>query len=124
MDATFVEATVSQIDSRLAEITDESERLTTAKSALQGINGSEPAPTPAPRTPGKRGPGRPKGSGKNQGTRSEQAVRIVQENPGVTIPDIATKMGIEPNYLYRVLPKLAKDKVLRKDGQGWVAVEA
>ena len=30
-------------------------------------------------------------------------------------------MSIEPNYLYRVLPKLAADGQVRKDGQGWHA---
>ena len=29
--------------------------------------------------------------------------------PGITIPQIAEKMGIEPNYLYRVMPRLATD---------------
>jgi hypothetical protein len=28
-------------------------------------------------------------------------------------------MSIEPNYLYRVLPKLAGEGQVRKDGQGW-----
>jgi hypothetical protein len=29
-------------------------------------------------------------------------------------------MSIEPNYLYRVLPKLAQEGQIKKDGQGWV----
>jgi hypothetical protein len=28
-------------------------------------------------------------------------------------------MGISPNYLYRVLPGLAKQGKIRKDGRGW-----
>jgi hypothetical protein len=28
-------------------------------------------------------------------------------------------MGIEPNYLYRVMPRLASDGQVRRDGQGW-----
>ena len=30
-------------------------------------------------------------------------------------------MNIEPNYLYRVLPKLATDGQVRRDGKGWHA---
>ncbi len=43
----------------------------------------------------------------------------MRKQPGITIPDIATAMGIEPNYLYRVLPKLASDGQVKRDGQGW-----
>jgi hypothetical protein len=28
-------------------------------------------------------------------------------------------MGIEPNYLYRVMPKLVSDGQVKRDGQGW-----
>jgi hypothetical protein len=49
--------------------------------------------------------GRPRGSG----TRSGQALALVQAKPGITIPRMAKEMGITPNYLYRVLPELAKD---------------
>lgn len=45
----------------------------------------------------------------------------MQGQPGITIPEIATKMGIKHNYLYRVLPGLEKEKKLRKDGRGWHA---
>jgi DNA-binding IscR family transcriptional regulator len=29
------------------------------------------------------------------------------------------EMGITPNYLYRVLPELAKDGKVKKSGKGW-----
>ena len=28
-------------------------------------------------------------------------------------------MKIEPNYLYRVMPKLVSDGLVKRDGQGW-----
>ena len=28
-------------------------------------------------------------------------------------------MKIEPNYLYRVMPKLTSDGLVTRDGQGW-----
>jgi DNA-binding IscR family transcriptional regulator len=47
----------------------------------------------------------------------------VRSKPGITIPEIATAMKIEPNYLYRVMPKLTSDGLVTRDGQGWHAVE-
>jgi hypothetical protein len=59
--------------------------------------------------------GRPRGSG----TRSAQALALVEAKPGITIPKMAKEMGITPNYLYRVLPELAKDGKVKKNGKGW-----
>ena len=44
--------------------------------------------------------GRPRGSG----TRALQTLELVKAQPGITIPEIASAMGIKQNYLYRVLP--------------------
>jgi hypothetical protein len=66
-------------------------------------------------TSGRRGRGRPRGSG----TRSAQALALVEATPGITIPEMAKEMGITPNYLYRVLPELAKDGKVKKNGKGW-----
>jgi DNA-binding IscR family transcriptional regulator len=43
----------------------------------------------------------------------------VRGNPGITIPQIAEKLKIEPNYLYRVMPKLVNEGLVTRDGQGW-----
>jgi hypothetical protein len=64
---------------------------------------------------GRRRRGRPRGSG----TRSAQALALVQAKPGITIPEMGKEMGITPNYLYRVLPELAKDGKVKKAGKGW-----
>ena len=62
--------------------------------------------------------GRPPGSG----TRAKEAADIVKANPGITIPEMAQKMGIQQNYLYRVLPDMEKRGEVRKDGRGWFIV--
>jgi len=67
--------------------------------------------------PAKRRAGRRKGSG----TRAAEALSFVQGQPGITIPELAAKMGINQNYLYRVLPGLEKEGKIRKDGRGWYA---
>ncbi len=77
-----------------------------------------PASAPASGTaaaPAKRRAGRRKGSG----TRAAQALSFVQGQPGITIPELAAKMGIKQNYLYRVLPSLEQEGKLSKKGRGW-----
>jgi hypothetical protein len=59
--------------------------------------------------------GRPKGGGK----RAIEALSLVRGAPGITIPELAGKMGIKQNYLYRVLPGLEKEGKLEKKGRGW-----
>jgi len=67
--------------------------------------------------PAKRRAGRRKGSG----TRAAEALSFVQGQPGITIPELAAKMGIKQNYLYRVLPGLEQEKKVAKQGRGWHA---
>jgi DNA-binding IclR family transcriptional regulator len=46
-------------------------------------------------------------------------LELVRKQPGMTIPQIAKAMRIQPNYLYRVLPRLASEGHVKRDGQGW-----
>jgi predicted ArsR family transcriptional regulator len=83
----------------------------------------------------RRGPGRPRGSssaarsgssGKRRrrrrgGTRADHALKAVKENPGITASEIATKMKIKPNYVYRVMSDLTEDGRVKKDGRGYTA---
>jgi DNA-binding IclR family transcriptional regulator len=59
--------------------------------------------------------GRPKGGGK----RATEALSLVRAQPGITIPELAAKIPIKQNYLYRVLPGLEKEGKLEKKGRGW-----
>ncbi|HUH82216.1 MAG TPA: hypothetical protein VLZ06_12920 [Solirubrobacteraceae bacterium] len=43
----------------------------------------------------------------------------MQGQPGITIPELAAKMGIKQNYLYRVLPGLESEKKVEKKDRGW-----
>lgn len=87
----------------------------------------KPAPTPkattakAARKPSARPTKRTAGRRKGSGTRAAEALSLVQAQPGITIPELAAKMGINQNYLYRVLPGLQKEGKIRKDGRGWHA---
>jgi hypothetical protein len=80
-----------------------------------------PTAVAAPKAAGK--PGRPKkgraGRRKGSGTRAAEARSFVQGQPGITIPELAAKMGIKQNYLYRVLPGLEQENKVEKKGRGW-----
>ena len=76
------------------------------------------------RPPGRKKVGRPAGRPgrrKGSGTRAAEALSFVQGQPGITIPELAAKMGIKQNYLYRVLPGLEQESKLEKKGRGWWA---
>jgi hypothetical protein len=63
--------------------------------------------------------GRRAGRRKGSGTRAAEALSFVQGQPGITIPELAAKMGIKQNYLYRVLPGLEQENKVAKTGRGW-----
>jgi DNA-binding IscR family transcriptional regulator len=50
---------------------------------------------------------------------SDRALSLVTANPGITIPQLAAKLGIKENYLYRVLPRMEQEKRIEKRGRGW-----
>lgn len=64
-------------------------------------------------------PRRRAGRRKGSGTRAAQALQFVTGQPGITIPELAAKMNIKQNYLYRVLPGLEQEKKIKKQGRGW-----
>jgi hypothetical protein len=63
--------------------------------------------------------GRRAGRRKGSGNRAAEAQGFVNEQPGITIPELAVKMGIKQNYLYRVLPGLEQESKVQKKGRGW-----
>jgi hypothetical protein len=118
--ADFLDEKRREINDRLHELkplVEEYERLQGAIEALSSINGAQAA-THAPAA--RRGPGRPRtrtastanpratakrparagvrraGRPKGSGGRAAQALGTVQEQPGITIPELANRMGIKP----------------------------
>jgi hypothetical protein len=123
--ADFLDEKRKEIQTRLKELrplVDEFHRLEAAERALSGVE-SKPAAAAATPTRRRRRAassangrrGRPRGSG----TRAAQALQLVGERPGITIPELAGAMGIKQNYLYRVMPGLAEDGKVTKSGRGW-----
>jgi hypothetical protein len=136
----FLDEKRREIAQRLKELeplVSEYERLRAALDALEGVRGNGATAARAPRArsaarsssarggggtrnQGESRRGRPQGSG----TRSKEALDLVRSRPGISIPELAETMGIKQNYLYRVLPGLQKDGMVRKEGRGWFPQEA
>ena len=124
--ADFVDSTVKDIDSRLSELRQEVSKLEAARAALVG--GRRRAGRPSSSNGAGAGAGsrrraapragRPRGR-RGGNTRANQALALVRDKPGITIPQIAESLKIEPNYLYRVMPKLVEDGQVKREGQGW-----
>ncbi|HEX5983854.1 MAG TPA: hypothetical protein VFY69_06575 [Solirubrobacterales bacterium] len=106
------------VERRLADLEEERKRLERALAELGG-------------KATRRGPGRPRGSAakattggtprrrrkRRGGTRADQAVKLIEGQPGISASDVAKAMKIKPNYLYRVLGDLEKEGRVKKDGR-------
>ncbi len=119
------------VEQRLADLEEERKRLERALAELGGQGAGT----------GRRRPGRPRGSSskaassssgggstsgsgaprrrrkRRGGTRADQAVKLVEDQPGISASDVAKAMKIKPNYLYRVLGDLEKEGRVKKDGR-------
>jgi hypothetical protein len=128
--ADFLSEKRAEIDSRLKELRplhEEYLKLERAKQALDGLD-----------TP-RRGPGRPRGSRaatpstgasngrrrrgrRSGGTHAQRALDMIRQNPGITVAEMAPKLGIaHKNYLYRVLNGLQAEGAVQKEGRGYTA---
>ena len=133
--ADFLSEQLGALEKRLKDLRPQVEEylhLEKVKEALEGVG--------KPR----RGPGRPRGSttrrrtststarrrstngrrrrGRRGGTRAQQALKVVRDNPGITVSDLARKLNIkQPNYLYRVMNQLQAEGAVTKSGRGYTA---
>jgi hypothetical protein len=130
--ADFLTEQRAAIDNRLKELRplyEEYQQLEKAKDALDSVG--------APR---RRGPGRPPGSrstttrrassgngrrrrrGRRGGNRADQVLKVIRENPGVSVSEIGDKLGMkQKNYLYRVVGNLQSEGAVKKEGRGFKA---
>ena len=136
----FLDDKKKEINARLRELrplVEEYNGLEQAASALEGVSGNggssgsssgggstrsrsgggrrRTSSNGRRRSSGRAQRGRPRGTGK----RAQQAQELVSAKPGITIRELADSMGIQANYLYRVMPGLQKEGKVRKRGKGW-----
>jgi transposase-like protein len=107
------------VQKRLADLDEERKRLERALAELggkvtrrapgrpRGSKSASAASAPAPRRRRKR----------RGGTRADQAVALIEKEPGISASDVAKQMKIKPNYLYRVLGDLEKEGRVKKQGR-------
>lgn len=57
-----------------------------------------------------------KAAGTRPGQRSEDVLRVVGEQPGISLREIGERLGVDATGLYRVANKLTADGRLRKNG--------
>lgn len=113
----------SALQDRISELDNEKARL---ERALRELGGRV----------ARRRPGRPRGSattsarrqttgtrarrsGRRRTTRADQALKHVSANPGITASEVAKKMRIKPNYIYRVMGEMQKEGKVTKRGKGY-----
>lgn len=127
--AGFLDTALQDIEQRIRELKDEVDKLEAARTALTGERSprsqsagrSRNSGSASPSTqsaPQRRRQGRARGR-RSGNTRASQALDLVRSDPGITIPQLAAAMKIQPNYLYRVMPALEKDGSITRNGQGW-----
>jgi hypothetical protein len=115
------------VERRLADLDEERKRLERALAELGGKATTRRGPGRPPGRPrgsssqskkGSDGAGAPRRRRKRRGgTRADQAVKLIEGQPGISASDVAKQMKIKPNYLYRVLGDLEKEGRVKKDGR-------
>ena len=67
-------------------------------------------------------PGGPSGSGAHAaaGDIVARVLSVVQAHPGITIPELTTKLNPKPKAVYRILQELKREGKVAKRGRGWL----
>jgi sugar-specific transcriptional regulator TrmB len=115
------------VEKRLADLDEERKRLERALAELGGkvTRRSPGRPRGSASTKkASRGSSTPKRRKRRGGTRADQAVNLIEKQPGISASDVAKTMKIKPNYLYRVLGDLEKEGRVKKQGRQYYPAAA
>lgn len=106
----------------LAPLIAEHERLQRALDALDGVDTSSGSSkrSSSSKDGGSRRAGRPRGSGE----RSRQALALLRQEPGLGAAEVARRIGVHPNYAYRILPGLEEQGLVEKKERLWYPKDA
>ena len=113
--ATKTEQIRKLVEERLAELDQERKAL---EETLRHLGGRAVRTVKRGRPAGSTSTGRKRRSRKG-GTRADHALKAVSDSPGITAGEIAKQLKIKPNYVYRVMGDLVKDKKVKKKGRGY-----
>ena len=133
---------IKQIDERIAELRPHVDELQDLERIREGLiaesatAGSTPTPTPADAQPappkGAARPGRAAAASRPRRarakkslqdkaaiSRSDEALRLVSERPGITAAELSEATDMDLTHFYRVLPQLQREGKIRKSGKGY-----
>jgi hypothetical protein len=109
-----IRASVHQRINELEPLVREYEELRRIMAVIEGRD--EPATRPVPLRSRRASRMRP---GRRHSGRADQAQQLIAAQPGISVADLAHKMGIGTTYLYRLLPRLEREGKLRKRQHGY-----
>ena len=103
------------LETRLAEVETERDRLRAAIEQLTPSGSDRSARTPRARRRSKRA---------RRGQRQEEFLALLKAKPGASIAEIAREMGVKPQQLYAVARRLTESGDVTKRDGSYVAVDA
>jgi hypothetical protein len=113
----------SRVEARMKELEPLVKEYDELRRIAAAIDTQEAAADGTARRPGRAAPRRTlraSGPGRGgHGARSDEARKLIGEKPGISVAELAEKMGIGTTYLYRLLPRLEREGALRKEGKGY-----
>jgi hypothetical protein len=98
-------------------------RSSTRRRAASGAAGASRATTAARGAKAGSARGRRRTKAAPPGRRHEDVLRLVAEQPGITVREIGERLGVDPTGLYRVAKRLTDEGRLSKQGTGLYPVE-
>ena len=51
------------------------------------------------------------------GSRQQDVLRLVNERPGISVPELGKELGVDPTGLYQIVRRLEGRGAIRKDGR-------
>ena len=95
--------------------------------ASTAVKTSPAADAKAPRTSGRRATTRRRTRSRRNavapGSRQQDVLRLVNERPGISVPELGKELGVDPTGLYQIVRRLEGRGAIRKDGRQLQPVE-
>ncbi len=118
---------MSELEGLIEQLSTEFEQLKRISGMLDDTNGTAQATAKPAR--GRSSRRTPRGDGASAkptrsrpqrgGNRAQQALKLIESQPGLSAAELADAMGMKRNYLYRVLPALEQEGKITKQGKGY-----
>jgi hypothetical protein len=112
-----IDAVRKLITDRLRELEAEAGQLRRALGGLGEGDGAAPA---APKPSRKRASGKRRRSQAPRGRRREQLLAVIAAKPGARPSELAAEIGIAPGQVSALLAKARDEKLIVKEGAGYV----